>query len=136
MRSLGRSLEEIGALTPGDFRDLLLTHAIAEVSGRLRYLSEQLEEADDAPDYWRADVEHLIAQLTGALRRRPPIFPLDLQSGRTPDEARALMQRLIGGYGALLQAWPAMVQATLELREKGITLMQAVQPGAPLPSLT
>jgi hypothetical protein len=36
------------------------------------------------------------------------------------------MQRLIGGYGALLQAWPAMVQAMLELRAAGITLMQPV----------
>lgn len=126
MRSLGRSLEEIGALPSGDFRDLLLAHAMGEVSGRIRFLSEQLEEAEDAPDYWRADVEHLIAQLTGALEEETADIPLDLQSGRSPGEARVLMQRLIGGYGALLQAWPAMVQATLDLREEGIRLLQPV----------
>jgi DNA-binding transcriptional MerR regulator len=126
MRSLGRSLEEIGALADGDFRDLVLTHAMGEVSGRILFLSEQLEEADDAPDSWRADVEHLIAQLTGALEEDIADVPLDLQTGRTPDEARVLMQRLLGGYGALLQAWPAMVQAALELRTDGITLMQPV----------
>jgi hypothetical protein len=126
MRSLGRSLEEIGALAAGDFRDLILTHAISEVTGRIRFLSERLEEADDAPDYWRADVEHLIAQLTGALEEEIADIPLDLQSGCSPDEARGLMQCMIGGYGTLLQAWPAMVQATLELRAAGITLLQPV----------
>jgi hypothetical protein len=126
MCSLGRSLEDIGALATTDFRDLILTHAMSEVSGRIRFLTERLEEADDAPDYWRADVEHLIAQLTGALEEETADVPLDLQTGRSADEARGLMQRLIGGYGALLQAWPAMVQATLELRAAGITLLQPV----------
>jgi hypothetical protein len=126
MRALGRSLEETGALAPGDFRDLLLTHAMIEGCGRIRFLTEQLEEAEDAPDFWRTDVEHLIVQLTGALEEETADVPLDLQAGRTPGEARVLMQHLIGGYGVLLQAWPAMVQATLELRAEGVTLLQSL----------
>lgn len=126
MDSLGRHFAEFGALTPGDFRELLLRYAVYEAGGRVRYLNECLEQAEEAPAFWRADVEHLVAQLTGALEEETGDIPLDLQTGRSPDDARALMQRLIGEYGALLQAWPAIVQATLELREKGITLMQPV----------
>jgi hypothetical protein len=127
MQSLGRRLADLGALRPSDFRDVLVQHAFREASGRIQFLTEQLEDAPDAPAYWRDDVQHLIEQLTGSMEDTNLDIPLDLQSGRTPEEARALMQRLLSSYGELLLAWPGMVEATIALREKGITLGQPVR---------
>jgi hypothetical protein len=45
---------------------------------------------------------------------------------RSLDEAQALAQRLIQGYGRLLAAWPDLVAATRTLRARGL------EPGVPV----
>ncbi len=57
-----------------------------------------------------AYLEHLRAALVA------PDFdlPLDLKGTRTDEEIRALMQKLVARFGALLEAWPAIVAAARE----------------------
>jgi hypothetical protein len=42
-----------------------------------------------------------------------------LKTGRTIEENRTLMQKLIGSYGLLLEDWPAIVFAARDLRREG-----------------
>ena len=47
-------------------------------------------------------------------------IPHDLKSGRSSAENRLLMQELFARYGQLLQEWPAIVEATRDLKTAGL----------------
>ena len=52
------------------------------------------------------------------------------RAGRaTLDQAQAIAQRLVRGYGALLRLWPDLASATRELRARGVELGAAVGEG-------
>ncbi len=125
MRLLGRTLGDHATLPSRDWEDFLRQHTLTSASEQTEYLSRQLEEAEeDAPDFWRRDVAVLIAQMREALASADFDVPQDLRETRPAAETRALMQRLIREYAALLQAWPDIWQAARELRERGQGLMQ------------
>jgi len=48
---------------------------------------------------------------------------------RTLDQAQAIAQQLVRGYGALLRLWPDLVGATRELRARGVELGAVVGEG-------
>ena len=51
-----------------------------------------------------------------------PLVPRDLQM----DDVRPFTQSLIGRFGAVLEAWPALVSAARQLRTEGVRLSRAV----------
>jgi hypothetical protein len=119
MEAMGRALAEVGRLPRADFREFLRMQTLEHESERLDFLERQLRERPDAPSFWRDDVQALIEHTREALGFDDFDIPLDLKPGRTPDESRVLMQSLIGSFGALLQEWPAMVEAAQALRDEG-----------------
>ena len=119
MQTLGRALAEIGAHPPADFRDFLRMQTLELASEHLDFLERQLREKPDAPDFWRDDVQALIDHARESIAHDDFDIPFDLKSDRPAEESRALMQTLIGRFGALLQEWPAMVEAARTLREEG-----------------
>ena len=119
MRTLGHALAEIGALPSTDFRDFLRMQTLEHESERLDYLERRMREESGAPDYWRDDVQALIDHARESLGHDDFDIPLDLKTGRTPDENRTLMQALTARFGALLQEWPVMCDAARALREEG-----------------
>lgn len=122
MQMIGRALAELGALPAADFRDFLRMQTLEHESMRLDFLERQLRENADAPDFWRDDVQSLIEHTRDSLGYDDFEIPFDLKGTRTPDENRALMRTLTGGFGALLQEWPAIVEAAQALREEGTAL--------------
>ena len=119
MQKVGRALSEYGALPARDFRDFLRIQTLEHESERLDFLERQLRENADAPDFWRDDVQALIDHARAALGHDDFDIPFDLKAARSPEENRALMQTLTARFGALLQEWPAMVDAARTLREEG-----------------
>jgi len=122
MRALGRALRELAAQPLDDFMEVLRRKILEHESEKLSWLDGQLQ-LDEAPAFWRSDVEQFLANARESLTQPDFDLPLDLKAGRTPDEARALMQQLFLRYGALLEEWPAMVEATRSLRERGVGLV-------------
>lgn len=120
MRALGRQLSELGDWPAEDFREMIRGTVLIHESGKMEHL-EQILRNEDAPDYWRHDVQDFIDHTQEALTHPDFDIPYELKSHRSDDENRMLMQRLIASYGALLQEWPSMVDAATELRESGIT---------------
>ena len=52
--------------------------------------------------------------------------PRDLEELGSQEEVRRMVQDLVRGHGGLLEHWPDIVQAALELHEKGVQLTRAV----------
>ena len=125
MQTLGRALAEIGAHPPADFRDFLRMQTLELASEHLDFLERQLREKPDAPDFWRDDVQALIDHARESIAHDNFDIPFDLKSDRSLEESRALMQTLIARFGALLQEWPAMVEAARPLLEEGDGIFRA-----------
>ena len=119
MQTIGRALSELGALPPADFRDFLRMQTLEHESQRLDFLERQLRENTDAPDFWRDDVQALIDHARDSLGYDDFDIPFDLKGSRSPEDNRVLMRTLTARFGAMLQEWPAMVEASRVLREEG-----------------
>ena len=89
-------------------------------------LESQLRLHDSAPDFWAEDVRRMIALLWKATGTDEYIVPRDLREGRGADAARRLSQELIGRFGELLEAWPAIVDAARRLRAQDCRLTTPV----------
>ena len=111
LRFLGRHLADIAAQPHRDFVEFLRSHVIEHESAKCDRLEEDLEEAADIPEFWHRDVRAYLAHVRDALTAPDFDIPLDLKGARSDDEIRALMQELIAQFGALLGAWPDLVEA-------------------------
>jgi hypothetical protein len=109
-----------------DFIEALRLTVQQMEADKLAYLEDRLREEEDAPDYWRRDLEKFILHTREALTYEDFDIPFDLKTQRSDEENRRFMQALLVSYGALLEDWPAMVQAARELRESGLVYSTAV----------
>jgi hypothetical protein len=149
LRSLGAHLVSLGELPAADFRTFVRSRLVAQKTRYLGHLEALLREHGDAPAYWARDLRRHVGTVRDALRTDTFFVPRDLvvsrqaagpearhyggpgaTSGeRTLDEAQAMAQRLIRGYGALLRLWPDLVAATRGLRARGVELGVPVEAG-------
>jgi len=122
---LGTHLSDIGRLPAADFEELIRTQLWISVSRRIEALSQQIRKFQRAPNYWvdglSAHIQVLNKRLTPAGFRHALMgdgadFPLRI----------ALAQRLTERFGRLLQAWPALIQAAVELKSLGIGICSRV----------
>ncbi|HEX8309973.1 MAG TPA: hypothetical protein VF614_01570 [Chthoniobacteraceae bacterium] len=115
MQHLGRYFTEQAALPERDFVERLRDEVLHHESEKMIFLDGELQR-DDLPDFWREDVERYLVHVQEALQAPDFDIPYDLKGRRSDDENRQLMQKLLGAYGALLNAWPVLFQAAQELR--------------------
>ncbi len=123
---LGRYLSEMANVPAREFHELLAVEVLSHESEKLSWLEKQLDEATDAPEFWRDDVRAYLQHVREALTHEDFDIPLDLKARGTPPENRLFMQRMVSEFGSLLQEWPAMVEAARELRDAGEPLMEDV----------
>ncbi|MDR3402433.1 MAG: hypothetical protein P4L99_08035 [Chthoniobacter sp.] len=119
LRKLGRHLTEFAAQPAPDFREALHHVVLACQSRKIIALEESLHAETDAPEFWRRDLQEFLDHTREALQREDFDIPSELKTGRTSEESRGLMQRLIGSYGMLLEEWPGLVFAARDLRREG-----------------
>jgi hypothetical protein len=119
IRAMGRHFSQIANVSAADFFAYLRRQALEQASERCEYLGKQLEQAVDAPGYWRADVETLVEQMRQAVTLEDADIPLDLKGSRPLAETRALMQEMFRRYARLLEEWPEIAAAAQSLRENG-----------------
>jgi hypothetical protein len=146
LRGLGVHLVALGAMAASDFRAFVRARVVPQKERYLAHLERLLREHDGAPVYWAEDVRRHVDTMRAALETDTFFVPRDLvvspqvagpegryhvtaepvAGERSLDEAQALAQRLIQGYGRLLAAWPDLVAATRTLRARGL------EPGVPV----
>ena len=145
LRALGAHLVSLGELPAADFLAFVRARVVAQKTRYLEHLEVLLREHGDAPAYWARDLRRHAATVRDALGTDAFFVPRDLvvsskaagpesrhyngPAERTLDQAQAIAQRLVRGYGALLRLWPDLASATRELRARGVELGAAVGEG-------
>ncbi len=100
-----------GRRAPREFGEYLRGFVLQHESDKIAYAELCLSDECDAPNDWRRDVEEYIEQTRRALAEPDFDIPFDMREKWSPENARALIQRLVLEYGRLLEAWPALVVA-------------------------
>jgi hypothetical protein len=126
LEELGRHLAAVAALPPRDFEEYLRLARWREASADVAALERRLQAHGGQPPYWADDVLRLRDHLHDVLPRPEYVLPRDLGDGRDDEAVRALTRRLIGAYGGLLEAWPALEDAARALRGQGRRLAEPV----------
>jgi hypothetical protein len=78
------------------------------------------------PAFWADDVRRAITVWRETATRDDCIVPRDLGSGGDDEDTRRLSQQLVAKFGRLVEAWPALVDATVRLRAKGCRVSGSV----------
>jgi hypothetical protein len=126
LRALGWGLRLLASLREGDFRDFLRAVILEHEGGKLAWLESRLLNETGAADFWRADVERLLDQTREALTHDDFDIPWDLKPLGEPEKVRALMRTLIRQFGELLENWPAIHAAAVELAGEGTRIGEAL----------
>lgn len=117
---LGRHLRGIAALDDAAYDDFVRRLLWNRASRRLERLDEERTESPGC-DARRRDLEKAIETLRAALIAPDFALPSDVP-GTSLVQRRARARGLLASYGELLEAWPALVDAALRLRDRGIRL--------------
>jgi hypothetical protein len=129
LRALGEVLERWGSLPLADFEELVRVQVLRARSLDLVMLDEAVQRHQGAPAYWARDVERTVAGVRAALPAAWLPYPTDLVTAYGEAAARPLFARLVRRYGELLQVWPDLFEAAIDLGRRG------VRPGTPLPDV-
>jgi hypothetical protein len=128
MKSIGRRLLHWAALPDASFHELLRVHLARTRSIDLVRLRVQLETYGDDPTWWAAEVRHAIAELERAIVGDDAGRPQDYLRAMGPDLGASHFQQMVGSYGALLMAWPDLLDAAASLRDAGVLIGEVVEP--------
>ncbi len=119
----GAYLKDVAALAAADFSLYLRDRWMHGLSAYIEHLEDLLRIYSESPDHWAADVRAHIDSVIDALTTPGGLVPIDLRSGRSPDEAMELCRAMVREYGELLVWWPAIVEAARGLREAGLGML-------------
>lgn len=103
--SIGERLLAQAALPPVDFAALVRALVGELIEMKLARLSHSLESAVPVSAHYARAVRRSVALLQTSLDDPACHVPVELAEGRSPQEALAQLQRLVGRFGALLRGW-------------------------------
>jgi len=126
LSGLGKHLQWLGSLSSTDFEARLRTVQQFRNFAFITLLQSQLRTHAASPDFWADDVRRMIDLMSRAPAAEDYLVPRDLRQGRDVGTARELGRELIGKFGELLEAWPALVAAATRVRAKGCRLSESV----------
>ncbi len=127
LRAVGRTLAGWGALPLAEFEELVKLHAGGQRARLAARLEGQLQRHDGQPGYWADDVRRVLGAMQEGLLDERFTVPVDLEQALGYDSARQAMPRLLRRLGALLLAWPDLVEAARALRRRGERLAYEVR---------
>jgi hypothetical protein len=115
MEALGRHLRELAA-DEQEFGEYLREFVLQHESEKIAFMEACVEEEEEAPAFWREDLDAYIEQTRLALMAPDFDIPFDMRKWQ-PAEARSLMCRMVAGYGRMLDAWPSAMRAARDLAQ-------------------
>jgi len=114
LRSFGRYLTALGAMSPADFDALVRSQIIAAVAPRIEMLTRTIDQNGGQPERWAEDCATVRAEGLRALTE-DALVVADIP-GDTPDERHRRFQRLLHRFGRVIDAWPALLAAAADMR--------------------
>jgi hypothetical protein len=115
LRVVGHLLQELAQLPREEFDRLLRQRLWEASSKRIVTLQAELARWGGQPAHWAHDLSGYLDNRIAALKSPDGLTPVDLGTGRRPAQAAALVQELLGAFGSLLGAWPALFAAAAKL---------------------
>jgi hypothetical protein len=122
---LGRALADVAAV-PAHCEEVTRSLLSRALGGWADRLDARVRATGGLPAYWAEDARQAVTAARTALQGPDLGVPWDLRAAFGVGRARELAPRLVGRFGRLLQAWPAMVEAARTLRARGVRLAQSV----------
>jgi hypothetical protein len=116
-RAMGRHLEAMARDVALD--ETIRDKVISSVRERIRYVRQCREAYADSPAWWHRDLEHHAAALE-SIPESAPIVPRE--TGSLKD-----IRTLLAAFGELLQWWPDLWRAAVEMRSAGETLAKPLR---------
>ena len=126
LRRLGAYLRELASLETEGFEAFVRGAQQMRNLTFTALLETRLGEHSGRPGYWAEDVRKTIEYLRLAAAGKDYVVPRDLGDALDVDAARLLTRELVAKYGELLEAWPALVEATRQLRARGCRVSDPV----------
>lgn len=105
LRALAAVLRDVGSATPARQQALVADYVRFVRADMASRLSAARDEAADAPDYWKRDVDRMIETHRRALLDAAPARFADWADG---DHAVAALRPVLGPCAELFEAWPAL----------------------------
>jgi len=127
LAALGRNLADVSRERATDFRDRVRGLLLDNAAARAARLEALLHVHAARAPFWAVDARAHLARTRAAAAREDLHVPRDLAALRGPRGAAAFAQRLIGRFGELLVAWPALVVAARALRAEGVALARPIE---------
>jgi hypothetical protein len=127
MRVLGQYFRELGSLAWPELEELAVTELWRVAAVELDTLRGRLARSGAANAHWSRDLARYIEHRASALAAPRSLIPPHL-AARSDPAGGAVLQDLLRQFGALLEAWPALVSAASTLRTKQVTTWQEVAP--------
>lgn len=112
--AFGGYLIGLGAMPFGDFDAFIRYQIVARVGNRIEALTRAVDRYGGRPDAWAKDCVEVAAEGLRALTE-DEIGVVDTL-GETPIERTRDFQRLIGRFGRIIEAWPALLAAATDIR--------------------
>jgi hypothetical protein len=117
--AVGNVLAQWGAAPQADFEEMLKLLLADRACQLIANLQNSLRTESRKPEFWAEDVDMCISALEENMARDGYIVATDLRSSFSQNEVVPLVQRLVLQFGQLLQIWPDLRQAALELKVQG-----------------
>jgi hypothetical protein len=118
LRALGRALAEWGEADAGAFDELVRGLLWTQMSRLGLMWDGLLKKYGGQPAFWADDVRWLLGVVREGVMREELSVPADVEEAFGADGRRRL-QGLVGKFGALLEAWPALVGAARRMKAEG-----------------
>lgn len=114
LRAFGRYLIALGAMPPADFDALVRYQIMAVVGRRIEGMRRAIDQNSGEPERWAEDCAAMMTEGLRALTE-DSLVVADIP-GDTPDERHRRFQRLLYRFGRVIDAWPTLLEAAIDLR--------------------
>ena len=94
---------------------------LARISSMIALLDNLLLESANSPAQWAADLQERMEALLKVTANPDFFVPVDLPAS-LGEHPRRRAQRAVLRYGQLLECWPDIIERTICLKNKGITV--------------
>lgn len=105
---LGRYFQDIGSQPTAEFEDQLRQRAYAGGGSQIASIESRLARPDGLPDYYLGDLRQYLQTVVTSQTREDYLVPRDVAQTCGAERARELSRELVGRFGDVLRAWPAL----------------------------
>jgi hypothetical protein len=114
LSAFGRYLTALGTMPPAEFDALVRYQIMVAVGRRIEALTRAINQNSGQPERWAEDCAAVMTEGLRALTE-DALVVADIP-GATTEERHRRFQRLLYRFGRLTDAWPALLEAAVDLR--------------------